>query len=352
VVLVLTPDAVTGLQTLQEVRNMVPGAQILVAGPAGDPKLILEALKLGADEYLDQQILEAELAGFLARWQVRQKQSLAQSKTGRSIAILGPCGGCGVSTLAASISIVLAQEHGACGLLDLRLGAGDLAWLLDVQPLHNLADLCDHLAHADQTLFDQVLVRHSSGVHLLAAPIQMSDTRRVTSKGVRRALALARARFPYVIVDVGTLAVAEQLEALWQADLILLVLRLDFGSLQNAQHLLQTLVEMGIERERLRLVVNGYRQRRQLEVGQAETALGMKISHCVPYAPGTVNGALNQGVPVVLQHRFARVVRSLRSLAFSVNGAHQEPSPRVPAGPPARRFWANLTRLVASDRPV
>ena len=153
---------------------------------------------------------------------------------------MAPVGGSGGSTLAANLSVVLAQQHGECGLVDLCLTAGDLAPLLNVQSVHTLADLCDHLAHADQTLFDQLLVRHPSGVHLLTAPAQISDARRVTSKGVRRALTLARARFAYVLVDAGTRLDAEHLEALWQADEILLILRLDFIALRNARRLIDT----------------------------------------------------------------------------------------------------------------
>jgi len=244
---------------------------------------------------------------------------------------------------------VLAQQHGECGLVDLRLAAGDLAPLLDMQPMHTLADLCDHLAHADQTLFEQVLVRHPSGVHLLAAPTQMSDARRVTSKGVRRAITLARARFANVIIDAGTVLAAEQLEALWQADEILLILRLDFTSLRNARRVIDTLVELGIGRDRMTLVVNGRQQRRQLEVAQAETALGMKIAHFIPYAPAAVNGALNDGVPVVLQSRSAKISRSMRDLAMSVNGEHHERSNGVQRIPPTSGFWARLTKLVTTD---
>lgn len=348
VVIVLAPDAVAGLRALLETHNTTPSMRILVVGPTASPKLILEALKQGADEFLDQEILEAEVTGSLLRSKVREQQPTARAHSGRVVALLGPSGGSGVSTLAANISIVLAQQHGECGLVDLRLAAGDLAPLLDVQPLHTLADLCDHLAHADQSLFEQVLVRHPSGVHLLAAPTHMSDARRVTSKGVRRAITLARSRFANVIIDAGTVLAAEQLEALWQADEILLILRLDFTSLRNARRVIDTLVELGIGRERMTLVVNGCQQRKQLEVEQAETALAMKIAHHIPYAPAAVNGALNDGVPVVLQSRFAKISRNIRHLAMSVNGVHHDMPNGVRHLPQAGGFWASLTRLATA----
>jgi pilus assembly protein CpaE len=143
---------------------------------------------------------------------------------------------------------------------------------------------------------------------------------------VQRALALGRVRFPYVVVDLGSTFADEQVEALWQADVILLVLRLDYTSVRNTRRIIDTIAGLGIDRERIRLVVNGYRQRRQLELEQAEAAVGMKIAHHVPHDAATVNLAINNGVPVVLQSRFSRITRNIRALAHSVNGAHHDHS--------------------------
>ena len=64
--------------------------------------------------------------------------------------------------------------------------------------------------------------------------------------------------------------------------------------------------------------MNGRGQRRQLEVDQAEAAVGMKAAHRVPYDPAAVNAAVNHGAPVVLHRRFRRIARSIRALAHSV----------------------------------
>jgi pilus assembly protein CpaE len=319
-VFVMPSDWQAGLSALRETRNTVPHTHALVLGPATDPKRILETLKQGADEFLDRENVEPELTGALERFRAVLQRAETNPGGGRVVAVLSPCGGCGASMLAASISAVLAQEHGQCGLVDLRLGVADLASMLDVRPTRTLADLCDHVARLDQSLFEQFLTRHNSGIHLLAAPVQADDAERVTPKGVRRALALARVRFPCVLVDLGSVLAAEQIEALWQADMILLVARLDYTSIRNTRRVIDALTELGIGRDRMRLVINGYGQRRQLEIEQAEVAVGMKVADRIPYDPAAVNRSVNGGVPVVLNSRFSRITRSLRSLAISVNG--------------------------------
>jgi pilus assembly protein CpaE len=53
---------------------------------------------------------------------------------------------------------------------------------------------------------------------------------------------------------------------LWQADQILLVTRLDYTSVRNTRRAIDAMVELGIGRDRMRLVLNACGQRRQLEV--------------------------------------------------------------------------------------
>lgn len=320
VAFVMPPDWQAGFAVLRETRSVVPLMRALVLGPANDPKRILEALKQGADEFLDCETAETELVEALARFEAACQRLDAGPSGGRVITVMSSSGGSGASTLAAGISTVLAQEHGQAGLVDLRLGVADQTAMFDLRPTRTLADLCDHVVRLDQSLFEQFLTRHASGVHLLAAPMQAEDLNRVTAKGVRRALALARVRFPCVVVDMDRTLSAEQVEALWQADLILLVARLDYTSVRNTRRTIDAMMDVGIGRDRIQLVLNGIGQRKQLDVEQAEVAIGMKAAHRVPYDVASVNLAVNNGVPVVLKRRFSKITRSIRALAFSVNG--------------------------------
>jgi pilus assembly protein CpaE len=112
----------------------------------------------------------------------------------------------------------------------------------------------------------------------------------------------------------------EQLQVVRQADVILLVLRLDFNALRHAQRSVDYLRDLGVNQERVRLVANRYGQPKEVPSATAEGALGMKIAHYVPDDPRTINRANNNGVPAVLEYPRARVSRSIARLAASVNG--------------------------------
>jgi pilus assembly protein CpaE len=319
VVVVLSPNPEQGLAVLDDVRRATR-AHVLAVGPTSESKVVLRALRAGAEDYVDDADLEAELEAALGRL---AREGSAQGEPGRTIAVLAPSGGSGSSTLAANVAIVLAKEHERAALIDLKLEADDLAALLDLRPTHTLADLCQNAARMDRIMFERSLVRHASGVHLLAPPRVLADIPYVTAEGVRQALSLARALFPYVVIDLDNSFREEQVQALRQADLILLVLRLDFTSLRNARRALDHLEQQGIGKDRVRLVVNRYGQPKEVPVGKAEEALGLKVFHCVPEDARTINRANNNGIPAVLDSPSARVSRSLTKLAQGVNGKHK-----------------------------
>src|SRR4051794_28713047 len=67
VAMVFAGDEARNLSVLEDVRGRTK-AHLLVIGPTGDAKLVLRALRAGADDYLDQEEVEAELGSVLARW--------------------------------------------------------------------------------------------------------------------------------------------------------------------------------------------------------------------------------------------------------------------------------------------
>jgi pilus assembly protein CpaE len=320
VVLVLSPDPERALAVLGKLRDK--GRRVLAVGAAA-PKLVLRALRGGADDYVDEGSLELDLDAVINR---QQEEDEEQSESGRLIAVLAPSGGSGSSTLAVNVATVLAKEHQQVALVDLKLVSGDLAALLDLNPTYTLADLSRNRARLDKIMFERSLVQHASGVHLLAPPRMYADIEYVTPEGVCQALDLALSVFPYVVVDLDHSFHAVQLQALRKADVILLVLRLDFASLRNARRCLEHLEGLGIAKELVRLVVNRYKQPKEVSVSEAEEALGVKFFHFIPDDPWTVNRANNNGTPVVLEAPSAKVSKSITRLAISINGQHKAQS--------------------------
>jgi pilus assembly protein CpaE len=317
VVLLLNPDRDRALAVLGELRTKVP-CRTLVIGPAGEPKLVLRALRSGADDFVDEGDLDTELRASLIRLQ--SGSTSLSTEPGKTISILGPSGGTGASTIAVNVATVLAKEHKVSLLVDLKLETGDLAALLDLKPTYTLANLCQNATRMDRVMFERSLVKHPSGVHLLAAPQMIADIGHVSAEGIRQALTLARVLFPYIVVDIDHSFRPEQIQVLRQSDIVVLVMKLEFTSLRNTRRTADYLEQLGVARDRQRLVVNRYGQEKEVPAAKAEEALGMKINHFIPDDPKSIIRANNNGVPVVLEFPSAKVSKSVFRLAMSVNG--------------------------------
>jgi pilus assembly protein CpaE len=273
----------------------------------------LRALQSGADYYLDQDALEAELELGLAR--LRTKALQQPAPTGRLLAVLSASGGTGASTLAANLATVLAREAQKCALIDLKPGRGDLASLLDLKPQFTMSDLCQNAGRLDRTMFEKMLVRHTSGVFLLGSPQRYVDIRNVTPAGVSQGLEMARTYFPYVVADLEDCFHEEQVVGLRQAAGILLVTRLDFTSLRSARRILEHAQDLEIPLARIQIVVSRFGQPNELPVDEADIALGQKLAYFIPEDPKTVNGANNAGVPVVQRAPSAKVSLAIAQIA-------------------------------------
>lgn len=318
VVFVLPANRERGLGLLPTLAKIAPG-RVLAVGPASDTKLVLRALRGGAKDYVDTVDLEIELETALTHVAAAAAGAV---QTGRLIAVLAPNGGSGSSTIAANVAASLTQEHKAIGLIDMKLESGDLAALLDLRPTFTMADLCQNASRLDKVMFERSLAKHESGVHLLAPPQHLADVGHVRPDGVAQAVDFARARFPYVVVDLDHSFRDEQLVILRQADVILVVFRLDFTSLRNVHRTLEHLEKLGISGDAIQLVVNRRGQPQEVPPAKAEEALRKKIAHFVPEDTKAINRANNHGVPVVLEAPTAKVSKSLIQLALSVNGRH------------------------------
>lgn len=311
IVVIISPDIERGLSVLRGIRRATQ-APLFAVGPAIDPKLLLRTLREGAQEYLDESNLPEELAAAIDRLKAEQT---GNRSAGKIVALAGAAGGCGCSTLSVNVAAALAKGAGGCILLDLNSEAGDLSSLVDLRPTYTLADLCRNAGRLDRSLLEGALVRHASGIRLLGAPPRLMDAASVTVDGVRQILSLSTELAPFVVADLGRSFRRESSLAATQADEVWLVLRLDFTSLRNARRLLDHFKEGGLDADKVRVVVNRYRQPSEIPLPDAEAALGMKISRFVIDDAKTVNRANNNGSPVVIEAPSAKVSVQMADLA-------------------------------------
>lgn len=319
VVVVLSPKLDAPLAVLREVRRKV-SALVLAVGSSGASQWQLEAIRAGADYYVPEEELRSYLEAVLERLQPRPVH-VSRAQRGRLVAVVAGSSGSGATTLAVNLAAAFTKHCGRSLLFDLNLGGGDAATLLNLKPFHTLAELCSNTEGMDQVMFDRSLTRHDGGIALLAPSQSFKEIKQVTPQGVKKALGLGRASFPVVVADLADFFHAEQEETLREADVILLVFRLDFTSLRNTRRTLDYLEQVSGVSSKIRLVANRCGQSNELPAWKVEEALGVPISHSIPDDIRTVNHANNNGNPAVLEAPSSKYSRSVVELAANLVAA-------------------------------
>jgi pilus assembly protein CpaE len=305
-------------ETIREIQE-TQAVRVLAIGPSNDAQLILQTLKEGAYKYVGIERIDGDLPAALRC--VRQEPPLMMQR-GRVIGVVGASGGCGASTISVNIAAAYCRRQQRCILVDLNLQGGDLAVLLRLQPSHSIADLCQNVDRIDASLFESCLVaqEQENGVALLPPPLRYQDIAKVTARGIRKAITVARSQYPYVVVDVDRSYRHEHAQALFQSDVIVLVVRLDFSSIRQAGRILAYFDDLGIGRDRVRLVVNRTTAKSDLRERDVESALKLPLSISIPEGAKDLGRAAHKGVPLVVDYPRSRVAQKLTDLAVSLNG--------------------------------
>lgn len=298
-------------------------APILAVGQDATAEIIREAMRAGACEFLRLDAIRTELPEALIKIEA---EGQTPSRRGTVISVFSPNGGVGVSTTAVNLAARLAKElPDQVALIDLNPAPSDLALLLDLDPQHTLDQLCAASERLDRKMLEGAMVRHRSGVRVLAQAGYPADGESpqdlLTASVVRQLCTLARRTFATTILDLAHTLQECQLEAMRLSNLVALIARPDVPGLRRARWALDAAAARGVARDRFRLVLNCYGRSGQVDQDKIEAILGIQVFQQIPEDHRAVQLAANRGVPLVELSRLSRISRSFSTLARSVQSA-------------------------------
>ncbi|MBI1346358.1 P-loop NTPase [bacterium] len=322
VIVALGKDGLAALQTIEQLRQKTKG--LIIAVGSKDAELILAAVHAGADDYIDESLVEDELPRSLARQCAAKGLTTPQ---GELVLILSGSGGSGRSQIAANLSVSLARIQGRSCLIELDLCGGNCASMLSLKPRHTILDLCRYSDKLDRKTLEKTLIAHESGVSLLPAPNEVVRPDTIRGDFVERFVKETRSMFPQVIIDYQDLWNEDLLKRLaGQNARILLVTRLDFNSVCNASRTLNQLERLGIENQRIQIIANRYGEFGSVSPKKIEQTLSIHIDHLLPDDPGTVLRSINSGIPYVIESPTLPLSKALSGLADSLVGVPRQKS--------------------------
>src|SRR5450631_210829 len=226
-----------------------------------DPDLLMRCMRAGAREFLSMPFANDSVAEALVRAAARRPPTrVAKKAGGRLLVFCGAKGGVGVTAIACSFASSLAQEsHQSTLLIDLALPMGDAALNFGIVADYSTIDALQNWSRLDSSFLSKLVVKHSSGLSVLAAPSTFS-TYRPSGDAIERLLALARKDFENVVVDAGSkLEVSGGVAPFNDATTVYLVTQTGIPELRNANRLITQY--FNVESPKLEIVLNRFESR-------------------------------------------------------------------------------------------
>ncbi|HUB25420.1 MAG TPA: AAA family ATPase [Tepidisphaeraceae bacterium] len=315
VIVNLDPHPAEALRKIHGLPRQFPGAHFFLMSQTVDPQLLMDAMHIGAREFLPLPLSQEKFALAVER----VAQAAGMGKRARVIQVIPTIGGCGSTTVACNVAASLALT-GKTALIDLDLVRGGVASAFDIRPRYTIADVMDAAEKADRQLLDNALTVHpNSKLAILARPDLPEDTQRVSAAGVKRLITVLGRMFDYVVIDSMMSVDPIYAAAISAADATVIVMQLNIPSAKNAERFVGALRRQGIEASKIRLVVNRYiKKNNDIEPEEVQRAMGLKISWMIPNDFKNAIAAINFGEPVVLRAPKSEIAASLVGLAGSL----------------------------------
>lgn len=308
-------------------------------------ELVVRAMRAGMREFLWKPFNPEQLAEVLRRvgGEVREKKGTSSAAHGKLITLFGTLGGVGATTLATNLAVELSQLHEpengsesrppSVAIVDLEFHFGQVATYLDAQPSYTIAELCETTEQLDRAMIDRAMIKHPTGIHILARPMQFGQAEQITAAHCAGVLAALQEHYQYIVVD-GLKRVDALARSVFQmTDINVLVIQMLVPSVRNADRVIHDLRQIGFNMDRLRLVCNRFgRETGYLEPADVESSLSRKIDWYVMDDWKTSSTAVNMGAPLFVHAPKSKLRAAYRQIASAlVQGAPRD-SDLGPAG--------------------
>jgi pilus assembly protein CpaE len=354
----LTPDVVLmdinmpdmdGIAATERLSSEVPTAAVVMMSVQGEADYLRRSMLAGAREFLVKPFSSDELTASIRQVYTRERDKLSRigaqpapaagtaaalsasrpfaagredAEPGRIVAVFGPKGGVGRTTLAVNLAVAAATELGqrTC-LVDASFQFGDVGVLLNLNPKNkSIADLAPELEAGEPESLETFLINHSAGIRVLLAPPSPEMAELITPSGAKKVLEALRATHDLVVVDCMSSFNDTVLAILDLADTVLTMLSLEITSIKNIRLFLEVAEQLGYGSDKVRLVLNRADSSLGIRVADVEHSIGRRVDHTIVSDGRSVVYALNRGVPFFLSNREAQVSQDVLRLASAVAG--------------------------------
>jgi pilus assembly protein CpaE len=232
-------------------------------------------------------------------------------------------GGSGATLLACNVAhMMAAAQNLKVALVDLDIQFASLPHYFDLQTRDGLLDALESADHLDAVALEGYVTRHESGLRLMSsASDNVALPSEVSIDHLEKLVDLMKQNYQQVVFDLPRQIDHLTSTVIERSDRIFVVLQQSLSHVRDATRLLGILSEeLGIEDDRITLVVNRFSKNAPISVADLKKALHRDDFVQIPNDYRIVTESINAGAPLYVQNRNAAISRALLELGASVSG--------------------------------
>ena len=303
------------LSLIGAIKRRYPSIGIAIVARALDPELMLESMRSGVSEAIQEPLTAAAVQAAIGRIVVHHSVPVQS----RVYAVIGAKGGVGATTIAVNLAAALARVLEDALLVDLNFAAGDASVFLGVEPRFTIAEALENTHRLDEAFLRSIVVRARAGLDLLGSSPRIAPGS-LDSGRVRGLLDFLTRYYHAVVLDVPRLD-ASLLDSLESATAVFVVVNHELPTLRSAHRLVASLRQR--YGDRVGVVVNRSDKNSEIGIEDIERTVGVKIRHVFPNDYRRAVAAINKGQPLA-EMTNGRLPESFHAFARELTGQHSD----------------------------
>jgi pilus assembly protein CpaE len=265
------------------IRGAIGDPMIIALNTSAEADAILSSLRAGINEYLYPPLQETLKKALEKRSAERSRRRDGGTKGGgKSFGFMSAKGGCGATTIVCHVAAELGRQNQKVLLTDLDLDAGMVGFITKTKSVYSILDAVNNLHRLDIHYWKALVSNGIPGVEIIASPLALASKQQPKDDQVRHVLAFARPHYDWTLVDLGRSLSRMAMAALDEIDEACLVTTLEVPALHQSKQIIQTLIDSGYGKNRIKLILNRAPKRLDITPGELEKMLGIPIFAMVP----------------------------------------------------------------------
>jgi Flp pilus assembly CpaE family ATPase len=321
------PDS-NGIETFSAVKTRAPGIPTIVLSAADSEALAIEMVQQGAQDYLvksnctPESLVKAVRFAIVRHLLQAKKDGTEFADRTRFLGLVGAKGGVGTTTLACLLAAELRRQTDQKVLLvDLDVPAGFASFLMGINPQFSMADAITNLHRLDSSCWDAIVSHGPDDVDMIASVAGF--TAGPPADDIRRVLNSIQSFYPWIVLDFGRLN-GLFMSLIDRLSEILIVTNPSISSLFGCKRVIDEIVQAGVDREQLRLIVNQTEDTLSLSGSELSMIFGIQVFGRLPRDTAELHTACIQRRLPSPASNLRKQAASLARLIIGVNNGKSE----------------------------